>query len=644
MNKKIKGIIALLAILICSIVKGQIPKFEKAESFYLDSEMLNKDNISWGYLSVPENWDNSNARVVKVAVSILRNFSNKPDAEAVVFIQGGPGASGIETIWSWINHPLRENNDIVLLDLRGTGFSQPRLCPDLGEEILKILAKNQSEEEDEKQKTRAALSCKQNLLANEVNIRAYNSASISKDLNALKSQLGYKYWNVYAISYGTYVAQVYAAIYPNDIKTLLLDSTISDISSYYTKNTTGYMTSLFKVFKLCDENKECKSNYPDLERIYFEVIEDLEKHPITVSVDKNLVASGDFTFNSEDFKVAIQQALYNKDLIEVIPLLIYQFQNRNEGPLGNLVAAFSKLLNMDYGVYYCTSCTEVLPNNEIIDYHRDAVKYKNLKGGISFYKSDFDVCEKWNSNGRDSLMNHDISQLIKNSFPVLILSGEYDPITPASNGVQAAEKFKNVSAIYGYTYGHTPSFTSIGSKIAKEFIGNPYRKLDLNAYKKASKINLVENVTINPGVAKLGNSLNQLNLILFSPLFVALILMFVFIFIYAAKLVRKRYTNSTDKIIRILCVFTCITGIAGMISLIMSLFQVQGQNHFILAFGLPVEFNYVFIVLKIFLVLLSISLLYFIIFFRKIEDRSIILSVLFSNALLITYLFYWEVF
>ena len=116
--------------------------FEKTESFYpVLKEAIDANEIVCGFLNVPETWDGNQKKKIKIATIILKNNLEKENAEAIVFIQGGPGASGVRSIWSWINHPLRENNDIILLDIRGTGFSEPRLCPDLGKDFLKIPCK-----------------------------------------------------------------------------------------------------------------------------------------------------------------------------------------------------------------------------------------------------------------------------------------------------------------------------------------------------------------------------------------------------------------------------------------------------------------------------------------------------------------------
>ncbi|WP_235982951.1 alpha/beta fold hydrolase [Kordia aestuariivivens] len=626
-------------------MKAQNIAFENTAPFY-NYEELQNDNIVWGYLTIPENWEKENSKKIKIAVTVLKNTAKNENAKAVVFIQGGPGSSGIATIWSWLMHPLRKTHDIVLFDVRGTGFSTPRLCPNLGKELLEILAKNQSAEEDEKQKTSIALSCKEKLIKNDIDIEAYNSKSIAKDLHVLKEKLGYDAWNVYGASYGTYIAQIYASEFPEDIKSLILDSSIDDITTYYTKNTSNYINTLRKVFTGCEADPNCKAAYPDLEKMYYEVIAALEKEPITVAVDENLIASGGFTFNAEDFKIAIHQALYNKQLVEMIPLLIYQFHEKNKGTLGNLVPALSSLIQMDYGVYYCVSCNEVLPVNNFDAYKENAAQFDKLNGGISFYKSDFKVCEKWNLNRIhiDSVSKSESLKTLKEtSFPVLLFSGEYDPITPQNNGENTANNFKSAYNIIGKTYGHVPGFTRIGNDVTTKFTTNPHETIDVNAFEKAKKVVFVTNIKPNVGVSRMGNSLSANEPIFLFPLFIALGIMLIYILVHTINFFRKKYARSSDKIIRLLTIITSIVGLGSLISLIMSIQEIANYNYFILAVGLPDRFNYIFWIVLLFFGLLITTILYFAISVKKITNRSILFSILFSNILLATYLFYWGV-
>lgn len=617
-------------------------KLEKATTFFPEQEEINQDNIDWYFLSVPENWEQLSGKKIKIAVAVLKSTSKNKNSNPVIYLEGGPGGSAIEGIWSFLKHPLREKSDIVLVDVRGTGNSLPKFCPDLGKKFLEILAKNQNASEDERQKTLAAMACKQDLISRDIDLNAYNSKSIAKDLNALKLALKYKNWNVYGASYGTYVAQVYANDFPNDIKSLILDSSIADISNYYNANTENYVSSLNKVFSACENDPNCNKQYPNLEKVYYETIEKLTKKPITVEVDKKIIPSGKFTYNVEDFKVAIQQGLYNKKLIQVIPLLINQFNKGDKNTLSSLVAAFSGALSLDYGQYYCVSCNEAIPNNSLEKFKSTAQKFEKLKGGLSFYKSDFLVCDKWNLGLQNQNKYNDLSNLVKLQSPVLVFSGAFDPITPAKNGEMMANKFKNSFLINSPISGHVPSFSKIGSQVVNEFIQNPSKKPDAKEFETNNKVRFITDVEIKGGVSNFGNSLNEFNLLFFAPLFIAILVMLVAIFNFSFELFKRK--EASEKLLKVLIVFTSILGLFIIIQLVLALNNTAQDNFYILAFGLPNQYGYLFTFQWIFLGLVLVSIFYFLTKIKSISEASIMATILFSLVLVGAYFYYWGFF
>ncbi len=615
--------------------------YEEVNSFFKEVDQINKQDIEWGMLTVPENWESPYTRKIKLAVARLKNTANIENAEAVVMIEGGPGAGAIEGIWWWLNHSLRKTHDIVLMDIRGAGFSEPRLCPDLGKELLKILAKDQSSVTDEQEKAEAALRCKQDLLARGIDVKHYQSNFIAQDLHALKEYFEYSQWNVYGVSYGTYIAQIYAKDFPKDVKTLILDSPISNINEYYTLNTSNYVNSLEKVFKQCREDPECNSEYPDLKTLYNSTLKALKENPITVKVDKEIVPGGEFTYNVEDFKIAVHQALYQKRLVEVLPLLIDQFHKRNEDTLSALVAAFSGALGLDYGVYYCMTCNEAIPRNKLKAYFEDVKSQELLNEGLSFYKSDFIVCDMWNK-GNVPFTNELDTLIKKTEIPILIFTGEFDPITPAKNGKELRNEFNKAQLIEANSYGHASSFTRIGYKKVTDFINDPNKEVE-NHFEKLNT-NFVENIHINGGISRMGNSLNKREILFFIPLIIALLVSLGSIFIYVFSFLRKkRNQGKLNTIIKILLVISSILSILIIVGAVVGLNNTASENFYILAFGLPQNYSFVFKLLIPFMISLSVASLIFLLGMKYIENRSILFTVLFSNILIAVYLFFWGV-
>lgn len=616
-------------------------KYEKTTTFFPNEKVINQENIEWGYLTVPENWGKPESKTIKIAVAILKSITKEKKSNPVLYIEGGPGASGIEGIWSFLEHPLREKCDIILVDTRGTGNSLPKFCPELGKKFLEILAKNQNATQDEQEKTIAAIACKQDLINRNIDINEYNSKSIAKDLNALKKVLNYENWNVYGTSYGTYEVQVYANDFPQDIKSLILDSSISDISTYYNENTANYVSSLDKLFESCKNDPNCNRQYPNLENVYYETIDKLNKKPITVVVDKKIIPDGKFTYNAEDFKVAIQQSLYVRRLIEVMPMLIYEFNKGNKNTLSALVSAFGGALSYDYGAYYCVSCNETLPFNSISKFDYNSEKNKKLKGGLSFYRSDFKVCDQWNVGINSNKNINDLSNLSSLTAPVLVFSGAFDPITPPYNGKTTVDRFKNGFLVNAPISGHAPSFSKLGFQIVDKFINNPNQHPNVTALIADNKVHFVTDVHINGGVSNLGNSLNEFNLLFFAPFFIAILVLLMTIFSYGYGLIKRKEVILGNKLLKALIVLTSIIGLFIIIQLVLALNNTAQDNFYILAFGLPSQYVYLFQLQWVFMTLTLVSIIYFSFKIKSISDASIMATILFSLILVGVYFQYW---
>ena len=119
--------------------------------------------------------------------------------------------------------------------------------------------------------------------------------------------------------------------------------------------------------------------------------------------------------------------------------------------------------------------------------------------------------------------------------------------------------------------------------------------------------------------------------------------MIFFIISYIIKLFKRKYTTLSDKIAWTVSILSAIAGIGALVSLLMALTQVADRNYYILAFGLPEQFNYIFTLLSLFLILLLFSLLFFFIRIKKLNDRSILFTLIFSNSLVAIYFLYWGI-
>ena len=641
---KIKLCLLLVLILFAlnAVASNITPRFTTSDPIVNDIDGALLEDVYWGYLSVPENWANPDGDTLRLAVAILKAKPGNRENLPVLAIEGGPGAGTIEGFMFWVNHPLRATGDIILMDSRGTGHSRPRLCPELGNDILRILAKDQDTDANSQAKVDVAMTCREDMIARGIDPKQYNIANIAKDFHALREQLGYKKWNLYAVSYGTYVAQVYASKFPLEIRSIVLDSPISDITKYYTQNTSNFAAGLKKIFDGCAKDPQCNERFQNLEQVFYETVASLEKNPITVEIDKSIVKGGTFTYNAEDFKIAIHQAMYQKYLVQMMPMLIYQFYHRNEETLSALVAAFSGALGLDYGVYFSVISNEALPLNAPEVYNIDAERYSDFKGRLSFYHSDFAVRDAWNSNKKDSLTIYkpDHRQI---TAPVLIFTGNFDPITPASNGKELADLLLNARIVNRLSYGHASSYTLSAMSAVAGFISSPSDTLKLSIVKQFDDVVYISDVKVNSGIYKFSSSLNNFEVLLLIPLIIAMIVLLIGVVIYLYRAFKTRYIPRGQRVNMLLVVLSSLTGIVLVAGFVIALSDVADINYYILAFGLPEKYSYLYTILSIFIALTTITTLLYFMNFRRAKDRSIAFTITFSNILVVIYFYYWGI-
>ncbi|RBL88150.1 alpha/beta fold hydrolase [Chitinophaga flava] len=556
--------------------------------------------VEWGYLTVPENWQKDNGNTVQLAVAVIKSH-NKQSREGVVFLGGGPGGNAVRGIRKWLNNPILEERDIILVDTRGAGLSTPQLCPDLGRQFMGVMAENDNDDQEIASRVKAAVACRDELLKRNIDISAYNSESVSYDLHALRQALGYNNWMVYSVSYGTRMALAYARNFPQEVTRVVFDSPVLPAAGLYDHNTSNYVRSLEVLFEKCRQDKSCSSEYGDLKALYHQTVLDLEKNPITINVPKSLVSTGKFTLNAQDFMIAVQQGLYDPRFFEVMPLIIKEFNQRNEAMITSLFFALRSRLSLDYGTYYCVLCHETLPLNSIDTFVQDAAKHQALTaGGLPFYKGDYTICNQWRSS--NSLVKDTTAVLpaAPLNIPALIISGEFDPVTPPAVTQQLQAMIPGSEVLSFPGQGHVPGYTPRGTAIIHHFFNGGLSATDRQDL-QAEKVRFITGVHANGGISRVAGILNNPKLSLIWPVTLALGVLVLYLLI---QLIRrnKQYIHW---VIMLAALLTILTGAA----FVYAINATAATNAYILSVGLPVKFSYLFVLLYLLLVLALLAIL-----------------------------------
>lgn len=583
-------------------------------------------NAEWGQLTVPENWENNNGHQVVLAVSILKS-ANKHAEGGIVFIAGGPGGNAVKSIKKWLNNPLHQSYDIILVDMRGSGLSTPQLCPDLGKSFMEVLGDDATRQEDIKARVEITDGCKISLLKRNIDINAYHSTSMAYDLHALKKALGYDKWGVYGVSYGTRIAFEYVKRFPEDVKELVMDSPVIPFAGLYDHNTSNFTRALNVFFRKYKDDQSMVGIYGDIEKLFYRTVDDLDRDPWTFHVSKKIHPSGKFSLNAQDFLLAVQQGMYERKFFELLPAIIKQFHERNEGMVLQLIGSLKNHLNLDYGTYYCVLCQETLPVNSVEAFKKDASSSKGfLAGGLPFYEGDYAVCTSW-GHGEVPVVD---SAKIDGNFPTLILSGEFDPVIPPESAQVLGNILPHSTVILCANQGHVPGFTNCGTALINAFLH--HQKVDGMCYTN-DPVKFTKALKIRNGISKMAGDIKKPGLAII-PLIIGLIGLLVGLI----KVVIGRHATLIHWLsgVSIVLTFFTLSGFVYAINLTAS------SNMYILALGLPGQYAFLF-VLPYLIAALIVCML--IVLCRK-ENRKYLYAwgVVLGLSIAIAYCFYWHLF
>ncbi len=407
------------------------------------------EDIECGYLIVAEDRADPASPTIRLLYSILRHPDGDPEPDPIVYLEGGPGGSRLEFLA--LSYPILfrpfwgANRDIIILDQRGVGFSEPALdCPQFSQLSLELLdyeadGRVYTNETYAEPLAQALSDCAQTLAA-EHNLSAYNTAANAADINDLRMALGYEQVNLWGISYGTRLALGVLRDYPQGVRSVVLDSVYTPDVDLIAEVPANFDRALRELFAACAMDSACDAAYPNLEAVLFATVAALESSPLELRATHFFTGRGyPLVLDGEAFLSLLFQALYSTELIGQLPRIIYEAAAGRAGDL-QLIASniISQQSAISIGMNLSVICQEEVPYSDRAQFlaYLDlrpqwATMLENSLGGGLNYR----VCASWPS-GVAPLSE---SQPITSDVPALVIAGQFDPITPPLWAERAAQ-------------------------------------------------------------------------------------------------------------------------------------------------------------------------------------------------------------
>ena len=449
------------------------PDFQPAPCmFQVPATLTEGTDVSCGYLTVPSDHDQPDGPKLKLAVAVFKHQGTLLHPEPLFILQGGPGGSTLDVHPSLAqNSALLKHFDLVMLEQRGTLHSEPALtCSEVDQYILDTLNVDLSPADSNRQWTETLLKCHDRLAAQGIQLADFNSVQNAKDIETLRVALGYGKIDVYGVSYGTMLALDYMRLFPDSIRAVVLDGVVPPQTNFISTNVLSQDRVFKAFFQACAESPECSRDYPDLQKVFFQVVDDLDKKPVHVTLtDQQTGQSYPALLNGESFYSGVYQAFYQSGFIPGLPRAIYRARAGDFDGFATVMSFFTFDHTVSYGMYYSVSCADKQADPPAsLDLSKVFPKIAEYdQGSAAAFQA---LCKGWNVPSLDAVAE----QPVQSDLPVLLLSGGLDPVTPPANAAQAAETLSHSFSFTFPTGGHSQAFNNTcADGIIQDFLQNP---------------------------------------------------------------------------------------------------------------------------------------------------------------------------
>jgi pimeloyl-ACP methyl ester carboxylesterase len=410
-----------------------------------------------GTLQVFENRDARAGRTIDLRIVVLPALSSDARPDPLFFLAGGPGQGAAQ-----LARPIRElfrrvqaDRDIVLVDQRGTGKSRPLNCASDPDSLREI------GEPDEAAVARLR-TCMQGL---DADLRLYTTSIAMDDLDDVRAHLGYERLNLYGGSYGTRAALVYLRQHEPRVRSVILDGVAPPDMRLPLFMARDGQRALDKLLKDCEDDAGCRTQHPHLAERTRTLLERLDRTPTRVRLmHPRTGVAEEVTINAAFVANILFAALYAPLTSSLIPELIARAESNDfQGLLALALVGEQSGENMAVGMQLSVICAEDYPRIDPEDAARES--------GAGLFKdyllsSRMKACEFW-PRGTVPAGYHDP---VVSAVPVLVLSGDLDPVTPPTWGEQVVPHLTNARHVVVSGTGHGALNTGCGTRLVREFI------------------------------------------------------------------------------------------------------------------------------------------------------------------------------
>jgi pimeloyl-ACP methyl ester carboxylesterase len=405
---------------------------------------------------VPEDPAAPDGRRISLRLALVPARGARPEADPVVFLAGGPGQSAVDAypVVQGALRPLLARRHVLLVEQRGTGQSSPLKCalPDW---------------KDPREPDAAALRA----LAQEclrgyegkADARHYTTSDYIRDLERVRAALGVARFNLVGGSYGTRVALEYLRRHPEAVRSVFIDSVAPPELALGQDHARNLDEALAGVATRCTADPACRQRFGDVGRTLRELRDQVRRNPRPVTFrHPQTNAPVTMPFNETALLAVARIFAYAPQSTALLPLLLTEAaRGRPEPMLAQAELIMGSLGDeLAHGLELSVICAEDADVLVARPEDRDTLMGPALPELVAAQ------CAVWPRGTRPD----DFKQPVRSDRPVLLLSGQYDPVTPPRYGEQVLQSLSNARHLVAKGQGHTPMSVGCMPRLLKQFI------------------------------------------------------------------------------------------------------------------------------------------------------------------------------
>ena len=411
-----------------------------------------------GTLAIPVDWTAEGGPTLHLNVVVVPARDSVAAEDPLFFLPGGPGQAASET------YPLtaaafsraNQERDVVLVDQRGTGESNPLTCPVLDDELALTIP----EPEQLRAEARNCL----NALDDEA-LANYTTAMTVADLEAARQALGYEAINLYGGSYGTRLALAYLRDHPEQVRALVLDGVVPPDYTLFLDTPADAQRALNLIFERCAATAACDEAFPNLQDKFTAILEQLAESPAEVTLPHPITGETlVLEVDRDTFPRILFSISYSPEFVSLLPLLLTEaYETGDLKPLVAQALVFSQNTGIHEGLFYSVACTEDAPYITLAE--AEAAAEDTVFGPMA--GSLLTVCEEWPQGSRPDRYREALPPL---AVPTLLLSGEADPVTPPHYAEALAATLPNSLHLVAPGQGHSVANRGCIPRLIADFL------------------------------------------------------------------------------------------------------------------------------------------------------------------------------